>query len=140
MAERRAVRKAELGILPGDIQKTAHIYENGEVAWPNDKAEAAINALADAGFLILGLDARKQLPGGGFQESPVRDYGIALRYTADKGLHNADQPHVEASVEARRGVALSHLPRAFEEGDYVLITYSPPVGDDAKHGIVSARP
>ena len=59
------------------------------------------------------------------------------RSTQESGLHNADAPHVEASVGARRDAALRDLPFAFENGDHVLITYASPEGDDAKHGIVS---
>lgn len=136
MAEWREARKLELTALPDKVRDAAHIYDNGEVSWPNDDAEAAVNAIAEAGFLILGLDARRHFPDGGVQETPVSDYGIALRYTKEQGLHNADEPRVEPTVEARREAALESLPFAFEEGDYVLITYTPPGGDDAKHGIV----
>ena len=59
------------------------------------------------------------------------------QHTEESGLHNADAPHVEASVGARRDAALRDLPFAFENGDHVLITYASPEGDDAKHGIVS---
>lgn len=48
----------DLAALPDSVRATAHVFHKGEVAWPNDHAEAAINALAAAGHEILGLDAR----------------------------------------------------------------------------------
>lgn len=137
MAEWRAARKAQLKALPPAVQETAHIYGNGEVSWPNRDAEAAIDALVDAGFLITGIDARTHFPDGGLREIPIADYGVALYASKERGLWNADGPSVEPTPDARREVALRHLASAFEEGDYVLITYSPPGGDDAKIGLVS---
>jgi hypothetical protein len=133
-------RDEQLRVLPDEVCRTARVYENGEVAWPNHHAEAAVNALADAGFLIQGLDARRHPADGGVQETPISDYGIALIYTEKQGLHNAPEPKVEPTVEARRQVALADLPAAFDEGEYVLITYSEPGGPGRKnlHGVVTA--
>ena len=57
--------------LPDDVRATARVFHNGEVAWPNDDAEVAINALAANGNVILGLDARTLYPDGGVMEVPV---------------------------------------------------------------------
>lgn len=140
MKQWRAERRAELSLLPEEVQTSAHIYDNGEVAWANEHAEGAVRALADAGFLIQGLDARRHFPEGGVQETPISDYGIALRHSQERGLYNDDEPRVDATPEARRDAALEHLSAAADEGDFVLITYSAPVGGaDAKHGIVGGR-
>lgn len=44
------------------------MYTNGEVSWPIGEAELAINALADAGVVILGLDVRHVDKDGRTQE------------------------------------------------------------------------
>lgn len=61
----------DLAALPDEVRATAHIFSSGEVAWPNDRAEAAINALATSGQLVLGLDARTLPADGGVMEIPV---------------------------------------------------------------------
>jgi hypothetical protein len=90
--------KPDLAELPDEVRRTAVVFGNGEVAWPNDHAEAAINALADAGKRILGLDARTLHPDGGIMEVPV------------------------SSAQGRRA-ALEALPLALSEGTHVLITW-----------------
>jgi hypothetical protein len=126
-----AVRAGEpnpdLAALPLAVRGAAHVFENGEVAWPNEHAEAAINALARTGKLVLGLDARTIHPDGGLMEIPIS----AWRETAG-------EPEADA-VERARGEALEALPIAVAEGTHVLITWrsrdcsfrltgAPPVG------------
>ena len=88
----------DLDELPDDVRDAAVVFHNGEVAWPNDEAERAINALADAGKSILGLDARTLYPDGGVMEVPI-------------------------SASIGREAALGALPLARAEGTHVLITW-----------------
>lgn len=54
--------ETDLGVLPDEIRESARL-SSGEVEWPKDIAEAAIKALADAGFVIVGLDVRSYVDG-----------------------------------------------------------------------------
>ena len=94
----------DLAALPDDVRAAAHVFHNGEVAWPNDDAEAAINALAANGKLILGLDARTLYPDGGVMEIPVTAWAAHPEETT------------EAAVERARQEALDALPFAKAEG------------------------
>ena len=97
--------------LPDDVRATARVFHNGEVAWPNDDAEVAINALAANGNVILGLDARTLYPDGGVMEVPVSAWET----------HADESP--DAAVERARQEALDALPVAKLEGTHVLITW-----------------
>ena len=118
-------RRAELALLRDEVAKAAQVNENGEVAWPNESADAAIRALAAAGFLILGLDAHEHVRGG-IVETPISDYSPGVFFTEGRGLYRGEAPRVEPTPEARRDAALADLPTAAEHGDFVLITYSGP--------------
>lgn len=50
--------KDDLDALPLPLRLSARVDANGEVAWPRTDAAAAVNALADAGRVVLGLDLR----------------------------------------------------------------------------------
>ena len=63
----------DLAALPDSLRTTAHVFDNGEVDWRNEHAEAAINALAAAGHKLLGLDARTLFPDGGVMEVPISE-------------------------------------------------------------------
>lgn len=102
---------ADLAALPESVRATAHVFGNGEVAWPNDDAEAAINALAANGHVILGLDARTLYPDGGVMEVPIT--------AGSQGPTGAAGDHAE---RARRD-ALAALPLAKAEGTHVLVTW-----------------
>ena len=54
--------------LPPDVQRAAKVNDNGEVEWPAASARAAIEALASAGAVILGLDLRDYHEDGRFVE------------------------------------------------------------------------
>ena len=134
MTDWREQTRHQLARLPEAARQTARIYENGEVAWPNEHAAFAIEALADAGFLILGLDARTHHPDGSLSEVPVSDYSPGLFYTGAEGLHRGAVPRVTPTPEARRDAALNDVDFAAAHGDFVLITFSPPEDPmDAKH-------
>jgi hypothetical protein len=96
--------------LPEEVRAAAHVFSNGEVAWPNEYARAAIEALTAAGKRVLGLDARTLHPDGGVMEIPVS----AWHETADPREEQVGQCRAEAH-EA--------LPLAFSEGTHVLIDW-----------------
>ena len=99
-----------LAALPPEVRVTAHVFDNGEVARPNEYAAAAINSLAAAGKRVLGLDARRLYPDGGISEIPVSAW-------------KRTQAAREEQVEQRRVEAIGALPRAVSEGTLVLITW-----------------
>jgi hypothetical protein len=49
----------DLRLLPHGVARTATVDANGEVWWRSGDAETAVNGLADAGLVILGLDLRE---------------------------------------------------------------------------------
>ena len=100
---------SDLAALPDSVRATAHVFSNGEVAWPNEHAEAAINALAANGHVILGLDARTLFPEGGVMEVPIS----AGHRRSERG-----DPAERARLDA-----LDALPLAKAEGTHVLITW-----------------
>src|SRR5437868_2305871 len=53
-------RTEDVATLPDRVRSEAIWLDNGEVMWPYDHATAALNALADAGYVVLGVDARPQ--------------------------------------------------------------------------------
>ena len=80
---------------------------NGEVRWPLRQAESAVNALADGGLVVLGLDLRESDEHGQFFEIPWTSYEPA-------GLDD---------VQKARAQALMALRRAEPPAKYVLITW-----------------
>jgi hypothetical protein len=60
----------DLRLLPDSVRDSARRYGNGEVGWPLGQAEAAVNALAGAGFVLLGLDLREHDAEGRFVGVP----------------------------------------------------------------------
>ena len=101
----------DLAALPLAVRRAAHGFENGEVAWANEHAEAAVNALARTDKLVLGLDARSLHPDGSVREIPIS------AWSETAGEAEAD------AVERARGEALEALPTAVSEGTHVLITW-----------------
>ena len=102
-------------MLPDQVRDRARFRENGEVEWRLADAARAINALADAGLIVLGLDLRSY-PDGHTMEvawssfEPDRDAGV------------------EANVEDGRRAALDALVRDnfaenAEYAEWILITW-----------------
>ena len=102
----------DLALLPDEVRRTAWIQTNGEVSWPFEAAAAAIEALAEAGFVILGLDVRFQ------------DDQFTTRETAWSDVRPARVDR-ETDVRAGREAALEALarPDVREHGDWILITW-----------------
>ena len=63
-----AVPASDLKCLPSEVQASARTLQNGEVCWPLSHVAEAINALADAGRIVLGLDVRDYPDGDAFVE------------------------------------------------------------------------
>jgi hypothetical protein len=105
------VSAGDLALLPDEVRRTAWIQSNGEVSWPFEAAAGAIEALAEAGFVILGLDVR-------FQDDQ------STRETAWSDFRPARVDR-EAEVRAGREAALEALarPDVREFGDWILITW-----------------
>ncbi|HEV3230506.1 MAG TPA: hypothetical protein VGY97_13600 [Solirubrobacteraceae bacterium] len=100
----------DLDALPPDVRAAAHVFENGEVAWPNDYASAAIEALAARGKRVLGLDARTLYPDGRVMEIPISAWEEAPGSRGEQ-------------VKQCRAEAIEALPLAVSEGTHVLITW-----------------
>ena len=100
---------SDLAALPDRVRAAAHVHHKGEVVWRNDHAEDAINALADNGKLIHGLDAWTLYPDGGVMEIPVSAWKEQAGETEDE------------AIERARREALDALPFAKSEGSHVLI-------------------
>jgi hypothetical protein len=99
----------DLASLPPDLAESANVDDNGEVWWRSDAAERAVNALADAGRVILGLDLREYDNDGRFFET----------------AWSAFEPTGSNDVERGRSAALAALARPDRTGNAVLITWQP---------------
>lgn len=106
----------DLAFLPTAVLATAMIQENSEVLWPFNNAPDAINALADRGRIILGLEIREYQDDGMF-------YQIAW-----SSFETNDDP---TDVELGRRNALEALVREndFSEGllraeNWVCVTWA----------------
>jgi hypothetical protein len=97
----------DLDRLPQAVASAATVEPNGEVWWRVADAEAAVNALADAGLVILGLDMREYDEDGQFYEWAWSIYN----------------PTGADDVEAARRSALEALRRPDRTGNAVLITW-----------------
>ncbi len=91
-------------MLSAELRSTAGVEANGEVLCPLSDAPAVINALAESGRLVLGLDLRSYSDDGSFYE-------------------NAWSFYDGTDVMAARDSALLALSRADLPGDWVLITW-----------------
>ncbi|XAY06029.1 hypothetical protein DSM112329_02890 [Paraconexibacter sp. AEG42_29] len=87
------------------------MFANGDVAWLNEHADAAINAIADAQRLIVGLDARTMFSDGGYTETPISAWTEAPNEGSDD------------AIERARGEALDALLLAKSEGTHVLLNW-----------------
>jgi hypothetical protein len=120
--------------LPPGVRDQARVYDNGEVAWPLSVAKAAIQALADCGATILGLDIRTHDESGGFMEYPWS----AASHDVVTGPHAVEDARSEAVAELERWVAwsASNPPN----GDvFVLITWWPYIDWEKKQEEVCRR-
>ena len=109
------MNRNSLGVLPNEIQSSARVLPNGEICWPMKLASAAVNAMADSGQVILGLDIRE------YDEAGKSFFEYAWSNVGDI-LDAAD------AVEIGRSHALAALNRPAGErnllsGSWVLISF-----------------
>jgi hypothetical protein len=107
-----AVGAEKLFSLPDDVRRSARIHANGEVSWPIESAAVAIDALAEASFVVLGLDVRRT------------DDDDGARETAWSSFEPGGLDH-DHDVRAGRDAALEALsrPDVREFGDWILVTW-----------------
>jgi hypothetical protein len=98
----------DLRFLPADVQASARPLDNGEVCWPLSHVAEAVNALADAGRIVLGLDVRDYQDDGTFFEVPWSDF---------QPLGQADD------VERAREHAQAALLRSDLPGSWLVVTW-----------------
>jgi hypothetical protein len=113
------VQRDDLAVLPAGVRAAAPIYDNGEISWPIADAQGAKDALADARFLILGLDVRRHNDRGHTWEAPWSDFSGTDDY------RRSSEGDVTALVEKSRLHALQALAREDtpEFGDWILVTW-----------------
>jgi hypothetical protein len=85
-------------MLLREVAQAATVDENGEVWWQASDAEAAVNALANAGLVILGLDLRDYDDSGAFVEIAWSDY----RPTGTNDVEAAPLAALQALARRRR--------------------------------------
>jgi len=115
------MEKDDLALLPGDVRARARIDPNGEVSWPISEASHAISCLADAGFVILGLDVRWYDDQGHIHENA---WSALSNADYDQGLASGKA----ALIELGRDQALQALAREriWEFGNWILVTWQEP--------------
>lgn len=60
----------DLERMPADLRRSVRLTNNDRVVmWPRAEAAKAIEALAEAGKVVLGLDVRRYLADGTFYET-----------------------------------------------------------------------
>jgi hypothetical protein len=64
----------DMANLPRAVQDRAHALGNGEVMWRVEDAQSAIEGLATAGRVVLGLDVRDYRHDGSFVEIAWSSY------------------------------------------------------------------
>lgn len=97
----------EISALPKAVQRAAHSAGRGDLRWRIESAATAIEALANAGRIVLRLDVRDYSFDGSFTEAPWSSY----------------EPTGHHDVEAARDSALADLARDDVPGEWVLITW-----------------
>ena len=99
-----------MAALPSSVQRAAHSVGRGETVWRVEAAASAINALAYAGRVVLGLDVRDYALDGSF---------IEVAWSSYESTGSGD-------VESAREAALAALKRETLPGEWVLVTWRSP--------------
>jgi hypothetical protein len=97
----------DLSLLPAAVAAAAVVDANGEIWWPLSRAAEAIDALADVGRVVLGVDLRTYDDDGQFIEVAWSDF----------------RPIGRDDVEHSRQFALASLARPDVKGNAALITW-----------------
>lgn len=104
--------------LPEDVRGQARIADNGEVSWPRTEAAKAINALADAGHLILGTDVQRFDDHGHTWEAAWSDFSATDNYRQLAGNDAALIEH--GRLHALRAVEREETPQF---GDWIRVSW-----------------
>lgn len=97
----------DMAALPAAVQRAAHTDEHGETTWRIEAAVSAIQALAEAGRVVLGLDVREYAIDGTFTEAAWSSY----------------EPTGNGDPEAAGAAALEALSREHLPGEWILVTW-----------------
>ncbi len=110
--------------LPDEIQSSARILPNGEICWPFGVASAAINAIANVGQVILGLDIRELDEAG----KSLFEYTWSNSDTILKAVDAVEigRSHAHASLNRPTGKWDRHL----LSGSWVQISFVDPSEED----------
>jgi hypothetical protein len=113
--------KDDLSLLPEDVRARARIAANGEVSWPIADAGTAIESLADAGLVILGIDVQRYDDQGHTWETAWSDFSTTDCYG------QAQVGDRSALIEASRLHALHALARdeTADFGDWIRVSWQP---------------
>jgi hypothetical protein len=65
-----------IAIFPEALRDVGAIH-GGNIYWPLSAAKKAVDAVANAGFLVTGLDVRQDEPDGSWTKYPLGRYGFA---------------------------------------------------------------
>ena len=107
----RAMPGSDLDALPPDVRAAARVEPNGEVCWALSHVTIALDALARANRVVLGLDVRDYNDDGTFIEN-------AWSVFEPTGAPN--------DPEIARQQAQSALMRPDLPGDVIVVTWSVP--------------
>jgi hypothetical protein len=113
--------KDNLSSLPEDVRARARIAANGEVSWPIAEAGTAIDSLAGAGLVILGIDVQRYDDQGHTWETAWSDFSTTDRY------RQTEVGDRSALIEASRLHARQALARdeTAEFGDWIRVSWQP---------------
>src|SRR5258708_23197882 len=121
--------------MPPDVEDAARRTDSGEVEWPLDRAASAINALADARCVVLGLDMRRYDDGGGTWEIPWSDHSAGRKDLSDPD--EARQAALDALERWNDSAPISPMWQGLEV--WVLVTWNPEPDWEAPQAAVCSR-
>jgi hypothetical protein len=104
---------SDLDCLPPDVQASARVLPSGEVCWALSHVVIALDSLARAGRVVLGLDVRDYHTDGTFIENA---------WSVFEPTGSPDDP------DSAREQARSALMRPDMPGDVIVVTWSAPTG------------
>lgn len=102
---------SDLECLPSDVQAAARVDGNGEVCWAISHVTVALDELARANRVVLGLDVRDYSEDGTFFE---------IAWSSFEPTGSPDDPK-NAREQARSALMRPNLP-----GDVILVTWAVP--------------
>lgn len=103
----------DLSMLPDDVRDAARVRENGEVEWPLADTPSAIDALAGAGRIVLGLDLRS------YPDGNTREISWSAFEPNSDGVADIEEARQAAHAALARDNFAEYRPLA----EWVLITW-----------------